>query len=112
MENKQQGALASAESLSASQAKNEFGRVLERVIRGGKVVITKHATPRAVLISIDEFEALSRAGEAKLNTLTKEFDAILARMQTSKSRRTMKAAFDASPRALGKAAVAATRKRG
>ena len=112
MEYKQQSALADTESLSATQAKNEFGQLLEKVIRGARVVITKHEAPKAVLISIDEFEALLRAGEAKLNTLTEDFDALLARMQTSKSRRAMKAAFQASPKALGKASVTAARKRG
>lgn len=101
-----------ADSLTATQAKNEFGRVLEKVIKGGMVVITKHDVPKAVLISMDEFNALSRATELKLDTLTAEFDAALARMQTPKARASMKAAFEASPKELGKAARAAARKRG
>jgi hypothetical protein len=44
--------------------------------------------------------------------IKQEFDALLARMQTSKARRGMKAAFAASGKRLGKAAVAATRSRG
>ena len=99
-------------SVSASQAKNEFGRVLEIAIQGGAVVITKHDAPRAVLISVENFNALSGAADAKLDTLSQEFDALLARMQTSKARRGMKAAFAASGKRLGKAAVAATRSRG
>jgi hypothetical protein len=42
-------------------------------------------------------------------TLRQEFDALLARMQTSRARRGMKAAFAASGKRMGKAAVAATR---
>ena len=76
------------------------------------VVITKHDAPKAVLISVDEFNALSRATEAKLETLSGKFDALLARMQTPKARVGMKAAFNASPKQLGKAAVAAARTRG
>jgi prevent-host-death family protein len=98
--------------ISATVAKNEFGRILERVIQGGTVVITKHDAPKAVLISIDEFDALARANQIKLDTLSGEFDALLARMQTSAARAGMKAAFNASPKQLGKAAVAAARKRG
>ena len=99
-------------SVSASEAKSEFGRVLEMAIQGGAVVITKHDAPKAVLISVENFNALSGAADAKLDTLSQEFDALLARMQTSKARRGMKAAFAASGKRLGKAAVAATRSRG
>ena len=106
------GEQVEADSLTATQAKNEFGRVLEKVIKGGAVVITKHDAAKAVLISIDEFNSLSRATEIKLDSLSGEFDALLARMQKPKARAGMKAAFEASPKQLGKAAVAAARKRG
>jgi prevent-host-death family protein len=99
-------------SFTATDAKNEFSRILEAVMQGGVVVITKHDAPKAVMMSVDEFNALAAAPEAKLETLSGEFDAMLARMQTSKARASMKAAFGASPRQLGKAAVAAARKRG
>ena len=99
-------------SVSASEAKSEFGRVLEMAIQGGAVVITKHDAPKAVLISVENFNALAGAAEKKLDTLSQEFDALLARMQTSKARHGMKAAFAASGKRLGKAAVAATRSRG
>jgi antitoxin Phd len=99
-------------SVTATDAKREFGRVLETVLQGSVVVITKHDAPKAVLISVDEFDALSSASEGKLDTLSQEFDALLARMQAPAARAGMKAAFDASPKQLGKAAVAAARKRG
>ena len=99
-------------SVTASEAKSEFGRVLEMAIHGDPVVITKHAAPKAVLISVEHFNALSGAAETRLDTLDGEFDALLARTQTPKARRGMKAAFAASGKQLGKAAVAATRQRG
>jgi antitoxin Phd len=98
-------------AISATEAKNEFGRILETVIQGGKVVITKHDSPKAVLISMDEFNALSNAHRAELETLSEEFDGLLARMQTPAARAGMNAAFHATPKELGKAAVAAARKR-
>lgn len=98
-------------SVTASEAKHEFGRVLEMVIQGNAVVITRHDTPKAVLISIEHFNALSSAAETKLDALDREFDAMLERMQTPAARRGMKAAFDASGSALGQAAVAAVRRR-
>jgi prevent-host-death family protein len=98
--------------VSASEAKSEFGRVLEMAMQGGAVVISKHDVPKAVLISVENFNALSGAAQTKLDTLSHEFDALLARMQTSEARRGMKAAFAASGKRLGKAAVAAARSRG
>ncbi len=98
--------------ISATDAKNEFGRILEKVLQGGTVVITKHDVPKAVVISVDDFDALSRANRVKLDTLSGEFDALLARMQTPAARAGMKAAFNASPKRLGQAALAAASKRG
>ena len=98
-------------AISATEAKNEFGRILETVIQGGKVVITKHNSPKAVLISMDEFNALSDAHRAELEILSKEFDGLLARMQIPAARAGMDAAFHATPKELGKAAVAAARRR-
>jgi antitoxin Phd len=99
-------------SVTASEAKSEFGRVLEMAIQGGAVVITKHDAPRAVLISVENFNALSGAAETKLDALNHEFDALLAQMQTPKARRGMKTAFAASAKELGKTAAAAARSRG
>ncbi len=96
--------------VTATAAKNEFGRMLEKAIQGETVIITKHDAPKAVLISIDQLRALRHAPEVKLDTLSAEFDALLARMQGAKARLAMQAAFDASPRQLGKAAVRSARK--
>jgi antitoxin Phd len=94
-------------SVTATEAKNGFGRILEKAIRGSVVVITKHDAPKAVLMSMDEFNALSRAPESKINALSAEFDSLLARMQGSVARNSMDAAFHASPKQLGEGAVAA-----
>jgi antitoxin Phd len=99
-------------SVTATDAKKQFGRVLEMVLRGGAVVITKHDAPKAILLSMEEFNALARPRESTLDSLSADFDAMLARMQTPRARSSMQAAFGASPKALGKAAVAAARKRG
>lgn len=104
--------LGEAASVTATDAKNEFGKVLDKAIQGGLVVITKHDTPKAVLMSIDEYNVLARASERKLDTLSEEFDALLDRMQAPGVRAGMQAAFDSSPKQLGKAAVWAARQRG
>jgi antitoxin Phd len=98
--------------IPATEAKNNFGRILESVLQGGRVVITKHDMPKAILISMDDFNDLSGARELGLVTLRGEFDALFAGMQNPEARRAMKSAFDALPKELGKAAVIAARKRG
>jgi antitoxin Phd len=98
--------------ITATDAKNQMGRVLETVMQGGVVLITKHDAPKAAVIPMAEYEKFSRATEARLNALSSEFDAVLARMQAPKSRAGMQAAFDASPEQLAQAAVAFARKRG
>jgi prevent-host-death family protein len=103
---------ASSQTVRASAAKNQFGQLLESAIKGNRIVITKHDVPKAVLLSIEEFHALSGEPRAKLNLLTEELDALVARMQTPKARVAMMSAFHASPKQLGRAAVAAARKRG
>lgn len=102
---------ATKASYTATEAKNEFGRLLEQAIQGTTILITKHDSPRAVLISIDHFQTLQEAPQAKLNTLSEQFDTLLERMQSPKARRAMAAAFRADNKQLGKAAVAAARKR-
>lgn len=102
---------AQAASVTATEAKNEFGGVLERVIQGDVMFITKHGAAKAVLMAVDQYNALLRATEIQLDSLTSEFDALLLRMQTPRARAGMKAAFHASPKQLGKAAVAAARSR-
>ena len=98
--------------ISATDAKNKLGEVLDSVMQAGMVLITRHQTPKAVLLSMEEYDALAGASQSKLDVLNGEFDALLARMQTPKARAGMKAAFNASPRQLGTTAVKAGRRRG
>ena len=106
------GERAGTLSVSATVAKNEFGGILEKAMLGRTVVITRHATPKAVLISIDEFNALSIAPRTALDTLSADFDRLLAGMQRPGARSALQAAFDAPPKQLGRTARAAARKRG
>jgi|ERR1041385_9305894 prevent-host-death family protein len=71
-------------SYTATEAKHEFGQVLEKAIHGATVVITRHNALRAVLISMDQFKALQDAPQMKLDTLSEQFDALLDRVQHAK----------------------------
>jgi len=102
------GELIDVPSVAATRLKNEFGTVLEQAARGA-VAITRHDAPKAVLVSYEDFEALVKG--QNLNDLGAEFDALLDRMQTPKARKGVRAAFNAAPAQLGRAAVKSARKR-
>lgn len=98
-------------SYAATDAKNNFGKLMQVASRRGAVAITRHNAPEAVLLSIEQYQALVEAGSHKLDDLSQEFDALLTRMQSPKATRGARAAFNAAPTALGKTAVAQARKR-
>jgi antitoxin Phd len=98
-------------SVTATEAQNEFGRILDTVAQDRVVIITRHNTPRAVIMSVDRFDELSGADKAVLDTLTEEFDALFDRMQTPEANAAMDRAFYASPEELGRAAAAAAQRR-
>lgn len=105
------GELVDVPAVPSTQLKNGLGTVLEQVMRGGAVAITRHDSPKAVLLAYDEFLALTTDRAPALNDLAAEYDVLLARMQTPRARKAMAAAFDATPAELGRAAVKAARKR-
>jgi len=82
------------ETVSATTAKNEFGRVLDSALAHGAVAITRHDAPRAVLLDIEEYDALV-AQKAPLERLTAKFDALLDGMQAPSAKAGVRAAFGA-----------------
>lgn len=105
------GELVDVPVVAATRLKNEFGAVFDEATSRGAVAITKHNTPKAVLLSIAEFEALTRGAAAELDDLSDEFDALLDAMQSPRAKAGAAAAFDASPAELGRAAVKAARRK-
>jgi antitoxin Phd len=103
------GELVDVPTVPASRAKNEFGALFEQAALGGAIAITKHDAPKAVLLSIAEFEALVKSRSASLDDLSAKFDTLLQRMQTPQARAGMAVAFNATPAELGRVAVAAAR---
>src|SRR5438046_10694404 len=89
------GELVDIPSVAATRVKNGFGQILEQATHNGAVAITRHDTTNAVLVSVAEFEPLVNARSRTLDGITNEFDALLAGMQTSKSRQGTKRAYTA-----------------
>lgn len=101
----------SAGSFSATDAKNHFATILETAMSRGPVFITKHDAPRAVLMALEEFNALAGVPNRRLSGLSAAFDELFDQMQKPGARARMQAAFDAPPEALGEAAVRAARQK-
>ena len=101
--------LGDVTTVPASDAKNQFGQLLDTALRDGAVVITKHDAPKAILLSIEEYEMIKQT--RRLDSLSAEFDATYARMQQPGMASKMAAAYHSTPRELGAAAVKAARKK-
>lgn len=102
------GNLVTLSEMTASALKNSPSVVFEQAATG-PVVIMRHKKPAGVFLSYPEFEALVQARQPSLAALENEFDQLLARMQTKKSKVGISAAFADSPAQLGKAAVEVAR---
>jgi prevent-host-death family protein len=98
-------------SVTATEAKNSFGSVLDRVMVEGRVAITKHEEVRAVLLSVAEYRSLLKQQYDPLAALGNEFDGLVERMNAPKARAAGRALFEATPARLGRAAKAAAKSR-
>lgn len=104
------GAWVVIPAVAATKAKNEFGTILDKAARDGAVAITRHDTPRAVLLSYEEFESLTQARSRNLDSLSSEFDELLETMQRPQAKKAMEAAFKATPVELQRNALNAAAK--
>ena len=106
------GETAPMPSYPASALKNATADVLDKVLTAGAVVITRHDKEKAVILSVDAYRHLVAARHDDLDALRAKFGGLLAKMQTRTARKAAREAFDASPEAMGRAAVKAARRRG
>lgn len=97
--------------VTATALKNSTADVLDRVATQGAVAITRHDKPRAVLVSIEQYDRLIGAESNLLNELHEEYRGMLDEMQKPEQKAAAKRAFNATPEELGRAAVAAALKR-
>jgi antitoxin Phd len=96
-----EGALVDIPTVAATQVKNELDAILDKVTRRGAVAIMDHGTPKAVLVSYEEFESLVQARSREVSA---RFADLLDRMQRPKAKKGMEVGFNASPIKLGRAA--------
>jgi prevent-host-death family protein len=104
------GELIDAPQFTASEAKHRFGQLLDTALRTGPVAITKQRKPTAVLISLEDYRALTQAEDRTLAVLSAEFDRRFNVMQGPGAAAAMQRAFDTPAAQLGAYAAASLAK--
>ena len=107
MGSSEHSALAGFETVTASDAKTKFRRMLDTAVREGQVVITRYEDPCAVLLSVQEYERLVSATQPSPERLSAELDELLERVQALRAQAGAASLFSMASEELGKAAVAA-----
>lgn len=92
-------------SVSSTGLVGGIQKVTHTVMAKGAVVITRHDQPTMVLMSVDRYLELERAAAPDLEALTRDFDAMYARMQGPLAARAYEDAFAMTPGQLGAAAL-------
>ena len=100
------GELVDAPQYTATEAKHKFGQLLDSALREGPVAIIKQRKPAAVLISLDQYQALTQAEDRALAAISAEFDHQFSQMQAPAAAAAMQRAFDTPPAQLGVFAAA------
>jgi antitoxin Phd len=93
------------DTVSATELKNATAEILDSVRSRRAVVITRHDRPRAVLLSIEEYEALAHRDPPWLADLKDHYMGILEAMQAPEQKEAALRAFNATPEELGQAAL-------
>jgi prevent-host-death family protein len=98
--------------MGATEAQNNFGRVLD-LAQAGPVVVEKFGRPTAVVISTALYESLTANDrmEGDLEALASRFDAMVSGMQSDRAGDAVDSLFAAAGRDLGEAALRSARKR-
>jgi len=98
--------VAEMPTISATELKHATADVFEQVAARRAVAITRHEKPRAVLLSVEQYEALTgQQNPDWLEKLHEEYRGLLDRMQGPKQRAAAEKLFKATPEELGEAAV-------
>jgi len=91
------------ESVTSTEAQNNFGEVLARVSRGSRVFITRYQRPEAVVLSMAEYEALVGVEPVNLAALEQEFDELFERMQVPGQKAGADKLFEMGSKGIGEA---------
>jgi len=92
-------------TITATELKNATADVFEQVAAKQAIAITRHEKPRAILLSVEQYEALAGHRPEWLEKLHEEYRGMLERMQGPEQRAGAEKLFRATPEELGQAAL-------
>ena len=98
-------------TITATELKNSTADVFEQVAAKQAIVITRHEKARAILLSVEQYEALAGQRPEWLEKLHEEYRGMLERMQGPEQRAGAEKLFRATPEELGQAALWAARQK-
>jgi prevent-host-death family protein len=98
-------------TITATELKNATADVFDQVAAKQAVAITRHEKPRAVLLSVEQYEALTGQRPDWLEQLHEEYRGMLDRMQGPEQRAIADKLFQATPQELGEAALSAAQQK-
>lgn len=98
-------------TVTATELKHSTADVLDRVSSGKAVAITRHDKPRAVMISLDQYQKLTGSEGGWLEELQAEYRSMIDRMQEPEQKAGAQRLFEATPEELGAAAVRGAQRR-
>lgn len=93
--------------ISATELKNATADVFEQVAAHRSVAITRHNKPRAILLSIEQYETLTGQHHDWLKDIYAEYQEMFDKMQKPEQRAGAERAFNATPEELAGTAVRA-----
>lgn len=89
--------------VSATDLRAHFGEMLDSVMRGKPLRVTrnKRKTARLVIMREEDIERLKEQRRSPVDEMRDEFDALLARMRGPKAREAIASVSNMSPEELG-----------
>lgn len=97
--------------IPATEAKNQFGKLVQRAGAGETIIITSHDERKVVMMSVKEYDSLVGRERRVVESLRAEYDEMLRSMQTPEAKAAMRKAFSSTPEEMGKAAVEVAKRR-
>ena len=95
--------------MTATALKNSIADVFDQVAAGGAIAITRHDKPRAVMLSVEAYEALKTPPLPGLDAIQAEYHEMFRQMQEPAQRAGAEKAFNATREELGEAAFQAAK---
>jgi antitoxin Phd len=96
--------IADLSEITASVLKNKFSEVA-RLASSGPLAVSRHHRREFVILTAEQYEELQQSRRAPLESLTAEFDQMVAKMNTPTGKQAIDALFSATSADLSRAFV-------